>query len=178
MDLDTFTWVVARVAGLTSFVALSMSLLSGLALRTAVLDWLAGNRALRVTHEFTAVLWVPLGLLHLLALLLDHTARVRALDLLVPFQAPYGTLAIGLGTVSLEVFAVAAVTAWLRRRLGGGLWRWLHRLAYPAFALLFLHALLAGTDFSDPLVSAITWAIAALLATLSLARLAWGRLPA
>jgi hypothetical protein len=37
---------------------------------------------------------------------------------------------------------------------------------------------MAGTDFSDPLVSAITWAIAALLATLSLARLAWGRLPA
>jgi methionine sulfoxide reductase heme-binding subunit len=178
MDLDTFTWVLARVTGLSSFVALSISLLSGLALRTAVLDWLAGNRALRATHEFTAVLWVPLGLLHLLSLLLDQTARVSALDLLVPFRAPYGTLAIGLGTVSLELFAAVASTAWLRRRLHTGLWRWLHRLAYPAFALLFLHAVLAGTDFSDPLVSALTWAIAALLATLSLARLAWGRLPA
>ncbi|MBJ7597288.1 MAG: hypothetical protein DLM67_00285 [Candidatus Nephthysia bennettiae] len=178
MDLDTFTWILARVTGLSSFVALSISMLSGLALRTAVLDWLAGNRALRATHEFTAVLWVPLGLLHLLSLLLDQTARVRALDLLVPFQAPYGTLAIGLGTVSLELFAVVAVTAWLRRQLHARLWRWLHRLAYLAFALLFLHALLAGTDFSDPLVSALTWAIAALLATLSVARLAWGRLPA
>jgi predicted ferric reductase len=178
MDLDTYTWIVARVAGLTSFLALSISVLSGLALRTAVLDWLAGNRALRATHEFTAVLWVPLGLLHPLALLLDQTARVRPLDLVVPFRMPYGTPAIGLGTVSLDLFVVVAVTAWMRRRLPAALWRWLHRLAYPAFALLFLHALLGGSDFNDPLISAATWAVAAILAVLSLARLAWGRLPA
>jgi predicted ferric reductase len=178
MDIEVFLWILARVAGLTSFVALSISLLSGLALRTAVLDWLAGNRALRAAHEFTALLWVPLGLLHVLALLLDRTARVRPADLVVPFQAPYGTLAIGLGTLSLEMFAVVAMTAWLRRRLDATLWRWLHRLAYLAFALLFVHAVLGGSDFSDPLVSAVTWSVAAILAVLSLARLAWGRLPA
>jgi DMSO/TMAO reductase YedYZ heme-binding membrane subunit len=70
------------------------------------------------------------------------------------------------------------VTAWLRRRLDATLWRWLHRLAYLAFALLFVHAVLGGSDFSDPLVSAVTWSVAAILAVLSLARLAWGRLPA
>ena len=59
-----------------------------------------------------------------------------------------------------------------------GLWRWLHRLAYIAFALVFLHAVLGGTDFSDPAVSAITWATAAALAVLGFARLVWGRLPA
>jgi DMSO/TMAO reductase YedYZ heme-binding membrane subunit len=57
-------------------------------------------------------------------------------------------------------------------------WRWLHRLAYAAFALMFLHAVLGGTDFSDPAVSAITWATAAALVVLALARAAWGRLPA
>jgi sulfoxide reductase heme-binding subunit YedZ len=178
MDLDTYTWMLARVTGLTSFVALSMSLLSGLALRTAVLDRLASNRVMRSTHEFTAILWAPVGLLHVLSLLLDHTARVGPLDLLLPFQMSYGTLAIGLGTVSLDLFVLVAVTAWLRRRLNPGLWRWLHRLAYPAFALLFLHAVLGGSDFDDPLVSAVTWAVAAILAVLSLARVAWGRLPA
>jgi DMSO/TMAO reductase YedYZ heme-binding membrane subunit len=58
------------------------------------------------------------------------------------------------------------------------LWQWLHRLSYAGFALLFLHAVLGGTDFSDPLVSALTWSVAAALATLGLARLLWGRLPA
>lgn len=178
MDSDLFFWVLARVAGLSAFAALSISLLSGLALRTAVLDWLASNRSLRSLHEFSAVLWIPLGLLHLLALLLDRTSQVRPLDLLVPFQMPYGTLAIGLGTVAFELFALVAVTGWLRRRLDARAWRWLHRLSYVAFGLVFVHAVLGGTDFSDPAVSALTWSVAAGLGLLSVARLLWGRLPA
>ena len=54
----------------------------------------------------------------------------------------------------------------------------MHRLAYVAFALTFLHAVLSGTDFSDPIVSAITWATAATLLVLGLTRAFWGRLPA
>jgi methionine sulfoxide reductase heme-binding subunit len=178
MDPSVFFWLLARVTGLTSFVALAVSLLSGLALRTAILDWLGSNRALRSLHEFTVVLWIPLGLLHVLSLLLDPTARIGPLDLLIPFRVPYGTLAIGLGTVSLELFVLVAVTGWLRRRMNATAWQWIHRLAYFAFGLVFVHALLGGTDFSDPLVSAITWSTAAVLALLSLARLLYGRLPA
>ncbi len=182
MDVDTFTWVLARVAGLASFAALSISLLSGAALRTAVLDWLASNRAMRSLHEFTAILWMPLGALHILSLLLDHTARIGVADLVIPFRAGYGdpraTVAYGLGTLTFELFALVAVTGWLRRRLNAAAWRWIHRLSYLAFGLLFLHAVLGGTDFSDPAVSALTWATAFVLATISAARLLWGRLPA
>jgi len=66
----------------------------------------------------------------------------------------------------------------MRGRLNQRLWRYLHRLSYVAFGLLFLHAVLGGTDFSAPLVSAIAWAAAAMLAILALARAFWGRLPA
>jgi DMSO/TMAO reductase YedYZ heme-binding membrane subunit len=177
-DPGLFFWVLARVTGLTSFVALAISLLSGVALRTAILDWLGSNRALRSLHEFTAALWIPLGGLHVLALLLDPTARVRPLDLLLPFLVPYGTLAIGLGTVALELFALVAITGWLRRRMNAAAWQWIHRLGYVAFGLVFLHALLGGSDFSDPLISAVTWAAAAMLALLTLARVLYGRLPA
>ncbi len=178
MNADLFFWVLARVAGLASFAALSVSLLSGLALRTAILDWLGSNRALRSLHEFTVVLWIPLGLLHLGALLLDRTARIGPLDLVVPFRVPYGTLAIGLGTITFELLAVVAITGWLKRRIRSSLWQWLHRLSYAAFALLFLHAVLGGSDFSDPAVSALTWSVAAGLAILSGARVVRGRLPA
>jgi DMSO/TMAO reductase YedYZ heme-binding membrane subunit len=57
-------------------------------------------------------------------------------------------------------------------------WQWVHRTAYVAFALIFFHAILSGTDFSDPAVSAITWGTAAALFALGLARVLWGRLPA
>lgn len=178
MSQDLFFWVLARVCGLSSFAALSISLLTGVALRTAVLDWLGSNRAIRAVHEYTAVLWVPLGLLHVGALLLDNTARLGLLDTVVPFRSPYGTLAIGLGTVTFDLLVLVAVTGWLRRRMPAAAWQWIHRLAYPAYALLFLHAVLGGTDFSDPVVSALTWSVAFGLATIAGARVLWGRLPA
>jgi sulfoxide reductase heme-binding subunit YedZ len=116
--------------------------------------------------------------LHLLSLLLDTTARVGLLDLVIPFHSSYGTLAIGLGALSVDLLIVVTITAFLKRRLNKGLWQWLHRLSYVAFALIFLHAVLSGTDFSDPIVSAITWAAASMLLLLAVARAIWGRLPA
>ena len=180
MSLDTFLWILARVTGLGAAAALAISLLTGLALRSAVLEWLATNRALRSTHEFTAILWIPLGLSHVVLLLLDGSVKtpIRLLDLVVPFKVSYGTLAIGLGTITFDLLVLVAVTGWLRRQIHPLAWRWIHRLSYLACGTLFLHALLAGSDFSAPQVSAIAWSVAAVLAVLSLARLLWGRLSA
>jgi methionine sulfoxide reductase heme-binding subunit len=177
VNTDLFFWFLARVAGLSAYAALAIALLTGLSLRLGVLGRLAPGRSLRSLHEFTAVLWMPLGLLHVASLLLDGTARIRPLDLVVPFQVSYGRIALGLGTVSLLLIAAVALTGWLRQRMPAVAWQWTHRLSYAAFGTIFAHAALAGTDFSDPAVSALTWATAAMLALLALARLAWGRLP-
>ncbi|MDQ2943084.1 MAG: ferric reductase-like transmembrane domain-containing protein [Candidatus Dormibacteraeota bacterium] len=178
MTPDQFLWVVARVAGLSSYAALAIAVVTGIALRTAVLDWLGSNRALRSLHEYTTVLWIPLAGLHMLTLVLDSTARVGLLDLVIPFHSTYATLAIGLGALSVDVLLVVTVTALLKRHMKKSVWLWLHRLAYVGFALIFFHAVLSGTDFSDPVVSAITWAAGAMLLLLALARAIWGRLPA
>jgi methionine sulfoxide reductase heme-binding subunit len=178
MTADQFFWVLARVGGLGSYAALAVALLTGIALRTAILDWLGSNRALRALHEYTTALWIPLAGVHLLSLVLDSTARIGLLDLVVPFHSSYGTLAIGLGALSVDLLLVVTVTALLRRQIGKRAWIWLHRLSYVAFALIFFHAVLSGTDFSDPLVSAITWAAAGALLILGLTRAIWGRLPA
>lgn len=178
MTTDQFFWVMARVAGLSSYAALAIALVTGIALRSAVLDWLGSNRAVRSLHEYTTALWIPLAVLHVTALLLDATARVGLLDVVVPFHSTYATLGIGLGALSLDVLVVVTVAAFLKRRMGKELWLWVHRLAYVAFGLIFVHALLTGTDFSDPIVSAITWATAAALLALAAARAFWGRLPA
>jgi predicted ferric reductase len=175
---DQFFWVMARVAGLSSYASLAIAVVTGIALRTAVLDWLGNNRAVRSLHEYTTVLWIPLAALHIGALLLDATARVGWIDLVAPFHSSYGTLGIGLGALSLDLLVVVTVAAFLRKRMNRVALTWLHRLAYVAFGLIFVHAVLTGTDFSDPMVSALTWAVAAALASLALARAIWGRLPA
>jgi sulfoxide reductase heme-binding subunit YedZ len=175
---DQFFWVLSRVSGLSSYAALAIALVTGIGLRTAVFDWLGSNRLVRSVHEYTTVLWIPLAVLHIVSLLLDSTARIGLLDVFVPFHSSYGTLGIGLGALSLDVLLVVTVTAYLKRRMPKEWWLWVHRLAYAAFALIFLHAVLSGTDFSDPVVSAITWGSAAALLTLALVRLLGGRLPA
>src|SRR5712692_6395980 len=170
MTADQFFWVLARVGGLGSYAALAVAMVTGIALRSAVLDWLGSNRVLRSVHEYTTVLWIPLSGVHLGALLLDFTARIGVLDLVVPFRAVYGTLAVGLGALAVDVLLLVTVTALLKCHIKPDVWKWLHRLSYVAFALIFFHAVLSGTDFSDPVVSAITWSAAAALLALGLAR--------
>ena len=177
MDPQLFVWIVARATGVAAYIALCLSILSGIALRTSVLDFLATNRALRSLHDFMTWVWIPLGLAHAGSLLLDKTAQITPLDLVVPFQVSYAPLAIGLGTLSLDIVLVITVTSWLRRRLDDRLWRWIHRSSYVAFVTLFLHALLSGTDFSSPLISSISWSAALGIGLLAASRIFFGRLP-
>jgi sulfoxide reductase heme-binding subunit YedZ len=175
---DLLFWLLARVTGLSSFLALTVAILSGVAMRTSVLDRIGSNRAWRELHTFSTVLWIPLGGLHLLTLLVDRTAQVSPLDLVVPFDVDYGVVPVGLGTVALDLFALVTVTGWMKRQMSQPLWSWIHRLSYPAFAATFAHAVLSGTDFSAPAVSAFAWSFGFAVLVLAFARIAWGRLPA
>lgn len=177
-EADLFFWLLARATGIGAFAALTIATLSGVALRTSILDRVGTNRAWRELHAFATALWLPLGAAHLTTLLLERTARITPADLVIPFDVGYGAVPIGLGTVALDLYLAVTLTAWLKRRMSRPLWSWIHRLSYPAFAATFAHAVLAGTDFSAPVVSAFAWSIAFAVVVLALARIAWGRLPA
>jgi methionine sulfoxide reductase heme-binding subunit len=156
-------WIVARSTGVASLVALSLSLLTGMALRPKTLGWLSTNRAVSELHSYATVLWLPLGLAHVVAILLDPYSKVALLDLVVPFLVPYGTFAIGLGTVSVQLLLVVLVAAWSRTRLSRGQWLAFHRLSYLAFAAAFLHGILSGTDLAYPWLAGAAWLVAAIL---------------
>jgi sulfoxide reductase heme-binding subunit YedZ len=177
VDPQLFFWIAARASGLASYIALCLSILSGVALRTSVLDFLATNRALRSLHDFTTWLWIPLGAAHIVTLVLDKTAQIQPLDAFLPFQVAYAPLPIGLGTISLDIFVIVTVTSWLRRRMNDRLWRWIHRASYVAFLTLFLHAFWSGTDFDAPLISAVSWSAALGIGLLAVSRIVFGRLP-
>ena len=175
---DLEFWFIARITGLTAFAVLSLAVLTGEALRTSVLDFLAKNRAIRKLHDFTTPLWLPLVFAHIIALVLDKTARIQPVNVVVPFVTDYGQLPIGLGTLAFDIIMVVTITSWLRSRMNNTLWMWIHRTSYVAFVAIFFHAALSGTDFDAPLVSALAWSTAAGLAILGISRVVWGRLPA
>ncbi|HVI86317.1 MAG TPA: hypothetical protein VNA86_13450, partial [bacterium] len=50
------------------------------------------------------------------------------------FLGPAGRPAVGLGVASLYATILVTVTFYARARVTAPLWRWVHALAYPAFA--------------------------------------------
>ena len=172
MNADHDLWDAARVAALAAFTVLSASLLTGMALRTALLAPLARNRAVLALHGFLTWFWLPLVGVHVTAL---GTARIGVLDLVVPFRVGYARLAVGLGTIGLLLLLLVGVTSALRRRMSPRLWHAVHLLSYPMFGVFLLHAQLAGSDFSRTWISVLGWATLGALAMLALPRLAGGR---
>jgi methionine sulfoxide reductase heme-binding subunit len=178
VTIDQLLWMTSRAAALTAFFLLAAALITGQALRSALFDGAMRNRDLAGLHRFLTVCWVPFVLIHVLAMMLDAVARVSPIDLLIPFRVSYAALPIGLGTVGFDLLLIVTVTSYLRRRLDPNLWRWLHRLSYPMFAVFALHALLAGTDFARPLVLAPAAGVIVFIAIVSLARVVFGRMEA
>lgn len=165
-------WIVARSTGVAALVALSLSLLSGMALRPKTLGWLSTNRAVSELHSYATALWLPLGIAHVIAILLDPYSKVGLADLLVPFHVSYGAFAIGLGTISLQLVVVVLIAAWSRARLSRRQWLGFHRLSYLAFAAAFLHGILSGTDLAYPWLMGSAWLVAAILGLVGVRRIA------
>ena len=169
--MTDLVWIIARSTGTAALVALALSVLSGMALRSGALAWLSHNRGVRAVHDLTSLLWLPLGIAHVIALLFDPYAKVGLVDLLVPFLVPYGAFAIGLGTISLQLFAVVMLSTWFRASLSQEGWLALHRLSYIAFVGAFAHSLLAGTDLAQPVLAALAWVTGAVLLIVAFRRL-------
>jgi sulfoxide reductase heme-binding subunit YedZ len=168
-------WVFARSTGTAALVALVLSVLSGMALRSGALAWLSHNRGVRAVHDLTSLLWLPLAIAHVIALLLDPYAKIGLADLLVPFLVPYGRVAVGLGTISLQLVAIVLLSTWLRAKLTHRGWLAIHRLSYVAFVAAFAHGLLAGTDLAQPMLGALAWLTAAVLAIVAFRRVTGAR---
>jgi sulfoxide reductase heme-binding subunit YedZ len=181
MSTDLILWYAARVAALAAFFVLAASLLTGMAIRTAYLAPVARNRTIVAVHGFLTWFWVPLVVVHVSALLLDATSRITPLDLFIPFRVDEGSgsrLAIGLGTIGLLLLTLIAATSALRRLMRPVVWRWIHRLSYPMFVVFLVHAQLAGSDFSQAVISLAAWATLGGLVALALLRAAGGKMTA
>jgi len=169
-------WILARSTGAGSLVALTLSVLTGIALRTGTFAWLSHNRGVRVVHGFLTVLWIPLALAHVIALLFDRYAQVGLLDLVIPFGVWYGRFAIGLGTISAQLIVVVLISTWMRSSLTLGQWQAFHRLSYVAFVAAFAHGIMSGTDLANPVIAALAWITAAAVGLVALRRFALRRL--
>ncbi len=174
-------WFLSRGSGLVLLALFSIVVVLGVATRTGSAPARWPRFAVAELHRTLSLFAVALLVLHIVTAILDPFVTIGWAATLLPFASPYRTLAIGLGTLAVDLAGAVLLTSLARRRLGQRAWRAVHWLAYLAWPAAFLHSLTAGNDLGIWWVALIEVGSAVAVATAVLARLfgrARGRWPA
>ena len=155
-------WFLGRGTGIVALLMFTLTVVLGVLTRS-------GRRAAGMTrfgiadlHRTASLAGAGLVAVHVTTLLLDPFSQLRLVDLVLPFQAGYRPLWVGLGALALDTLVVLVGSSLLRHRIGPRLFRTLHWLAYAMWPLAFIHALGSGTD-------AATWWLRGIAAVCALA---------
>jgi len=143
-------WVLGRGLGIAAYLALAALTATGLWLRHPLRARVGGPSpsTLLWTHAALAAATLLLLTGHLVALAVDPFADVGWRGTLVPGLSHYRPYAVGLGVTGVYLGMIAAGSVVLAGRLVGRRWLPIHRLSSVAFGLVWLHAVLAGSDTS------------------------------
>jgi methionine sulfoxide reductase heme-binding subunit len=142
-------WYLTRGSGVVSLVLLTLAVLVGIVTSTRWVRPRWPRFVVEGLHRNVSLLSTVFVLVHIASAVLDGYVSIRWVDAVVPFQAAYKPLWLGLGALSLDVFLAIAVTSLLRARLGYRTWRGVHWLAYGCWGLALVHGLGAGSDRSQ-----------------------------
>lgn len=167
-------WFVSRGSGLVLLVLLSTVTVLGVAARmgSAPRHW--PRFVFSELHRTLALFCVAFLLLHVVTAILDPFVSIGWAATVLPFTSSYRTLAIGLGTLAVDLGCAVVITSLARGRIGLRTWRTVHWLAYLAWPVAFVHTLTAGNDLRIWWVDLIELGSAAAVATAVVARLIWG----
>lgn len=155
------TWELIRVTGIVALALLTVAVTLGIAgpvIRRPA--W----RLTSVTMHLTAAIGGTLLVIgHIAFAVLDSWVDVPLLAAVVPGASPWSTLGVAVGTVAVDLLIVMMVTSALRQH-APRLWWNAHVLAFPVWALVWIHTLAVGTDRGATLMVALAGISAALVA--------------
>jgi sulfoxide reductase heme-binding subunit YedZ len=141
-------WYVGRGTGVVSLLLLTVVMVLGIGSRSGRPAFGLPRFAVVALHRSASLMAVAFLAIHVVTLLLDPQAELRLVDLVLPFDATFRPLWMGLGTLGLDVMAAVVVTSLLRQRIGVRTWRVVHWLAYVSWPVAILHTVGTGTDRS------------------------------
>ncbi|HET8979501.1 MAG TPA: hypothetical protein VFN87_15160, partial [Solirubrobacteraceae bacterium] len=141
-------WIIARAAGVCSYVLLVVLVLTGMVLSH---PWRSRVRrpstAFRIRlHIALAAFTLAFTALHVVVLATDRYAGVGWVGALLPMHASYRPVATTFGLVGAWSGLLAGITAGLAGRLRPWLWWGIHKVAAVSLVLVWLHGVLAGGD--------------------------------
>ena len=111
-------WFVSRASGLMLLVLFSVVIVLGVATRLGSAPRRWPRFVFAELHRTLALFLVAFLALHVLTAILDPFVSIGWAATVLPFLSSYRTLAIGLGTLAVDLGGAVLVTSLLRRRLG------------------------------------------------------------
>jgi Predicted ferric reductase len=142
-------WTVSRAAGITAYLLLFVSVVTGMSAHYHFLS--PGTKAaMNLIHQSTGWFGILFGMTHGLILVYSTYQSFSIWNVLVPFTSKTNPFLIGIGVLSLYVMILLVVTSDAMKKLGWKTWKAIHFLAFPAFLGAFLHSVLLGPDTQYP----------------------------
>jgi predicted ferric reductase len=96
-------------------------------------------------HNWTAYFVLLLIVLHPIVLLFRGSTHFGWLDVLLPIKSPVQPTVNTMGALALYGLMIVIGTSFFRLRMARPVWKKLHYFVYPAFVLMFIHAMFADT---------------------------------
>ncbi len=154
-------WFASRGTGVVCLLLLTASFVLGIVttMRVETRGW--PRFILAAMHRNVSLLILIFLAVHIVTTVVDAFAPIHYLDAIIPFQSPYRTVWLGLGTVACDLLIALTITSLIRVRLGYSVWRAVHWLAYACWPIALVHGLGTG---SDAQASWMTWLVVASLA--------------
>ncbi|MBX7110780.1 MAG: ferric reductase-like transmembrane domain-containing protein [Dehalococcoidia bacterium] len=157
-------WWASRAFGFVSYVALWLSMFTGVLLSTQRLPKQLDRKVLFELHQQWTLAAVIATALHVLAVVTHPEAGVGLAGALVPYASNELTGPVALGVLAFWGLGLVAVSSWLRSRISSTTWRLIHTVAFGAFLVAIAHSVTAG---SDSAALAVQWLYALTGSTLA-----------
>lgn len=143
---QTLAWSLNRATGTVAYLLLAVTTATGALLGSRYSPaWL--TRAYQGGwHGVTSGFALALGAAHGLLLTVDWQYPQTLSAILIPGKSTVLPLPVALGTLGLYGLALVVGSTQLRKQMPKPVWKALHLVAYPAFALLTVHGMTAGSD--------------------------------
>jgi predicted ferric reductase len=140
-------WYLSRGSAFVSFALLWFSMGLGLIISNKMARLWPGGPIAFDLHQYTSLLGLALALFHGLILMGDGYIGYTLRQVLIPFASVnYRPIWVGLGQVGFYVWAIVALSFYVRARIGTRAWRLMHFMSFLMFGLALAHGIYSGTD--------------------------------
>jgi len=140
-------WYLSRGTAFVSLSILWISMALGLGMTNKLARSWPGAPAAFAIHEYVSLLGLAFAIFHGLVLLGDHYINFTIAQIIMPFATnSYRPLWVGIGQIGFYIWAIVALSFYVRQKIGQKTWRIIHYLSFAMYSMGLVHGLFSGTD--------------------------------